>query len=330
MKDRKLTMKDTSGDFLRWLGAEGRAPWGRRMLLTALLSGAMLLGACAGNARQAPPEGAAAAETSVAELQLPEIPMSVRDPRARADYLLVHFWENLDFGDTVRSYDADFMEQNFSNFISVFPHASEAGRLEAVRNLMSRAAADSAAYMFVAEIAEKYLYEAGSPMMSEEYYRLFLDELLSSPLPGEYVAPRYAYQLAVVNKNRPGSVAAEFSFVTRGGRRMSLHEVAGGGLLVVLFYDPECEHCHEVIELLRSAPELSKVRVLAVAADGERSVWAGSAGELPAAWTVGYNPALMELYSLRLLPSLYVLDGECRVVLKDVAPDVLLSCIDAL
>lgn len=57
------------------------------------------------------------------ELPLPEVPALLTAPEERAAYVLEHFWDGMDFRDTLRSRDRLFMEQCFVNFLSLFPHA---------------------------------------------------------------------------------------------------------------------------------------------------------------------------------------------------------------
>ena len=129
---------------------------------------------------------AAVTATDTDELPLPAVPSSLREPSARASYILDHFWDAMDFADTLRSHNARFMEQAFSNFIAVFPYAGGQSCREAVGTLMRRAEADSTAYVLLADIAEKYLYETASPFFSEEHYIMFLEHLADSPVLGEY------------------------------------------------------------------------------------------------------------------------------------------------
>ncbi len=259
------------------------------------------------------------------ELPLPSIPATLRTVPARAAYVLEHFWDGLDFCDTLCSRDRAFMEQNFANFLSLFPHADTASLRPSVHRLLTRAEADTAAWQLVTEVAEKYLYEAASPMFDEGYFMLFLEEMLRSPLPDAYEKVRPAYLLEAAKKNRPGMQAADFAYVTREGGRQTLRGTRGERLLLI-FYDPDCEHCREVMEVLRTDArirrriEAGELTVLAVYVNGDRALWDRTKGSLPAEWIVGFEQGVIderELYVLPALPSLYLLDGERRVLLKD-------------
>ncbi len=80
---------------------------------------------------------------SVRELPLPTVPDSLTVPMQRADYILEHFWDAMDWSDTVLSRDTTFMEQHISNYISVVPHSSPEGARRAMHDFVGHAMADS-------------------------------------------------------------------------------------------------------------------------------------------------------------------------------------------
>lgn len=271
---------------------------------------------------------------SIHELPLPNVPDALRTPVERAAYITEHFWDAMDFRDTLRSRNTDFMEQNFSNFISVLPFAYKSAQRMAVGTLMLKAEADRAAYYQLAEIAEKYLYEPNSPMLSEELYILFLEQFVSTPLFDKYEAMRYQWQLQAVRKNRPGMVAADFSYTTREGHSTSLRKTAVNGVMLLIFYDPDCEHCKEIMSVLQHNELISqmldnkRLTVVAVHSGDSRDLWAETSSSFPANWTVGYENGEMQengQYVFRAMPTLYLLDCDKRVILKDVPVEQLME-----
>ena len=273
---------------------------------------------------------------SIPELPLPNVPTTLRTPGERANYIITHFWDAMEFGDTIRSHNRMFMEQNFSNFISVFPYAEEVVRQKAVETLLGKAETDSIGYVLLKDIAEKYLYEPDSPMMSEEFYILFLERFIKSPILGEHGALRLYRQLDAARKNRPGMTAANFSYTTREGTSTTLHQTDTNGELLLIFYDPDCEHCKEVTGELQKAKTLSeaiaagKIKVLAIYSDEDHNLWKRTAGLLPKEWTVGYDGGTLQengSYVLRTMPTLYLLDREKKVIAKDIQPAQLLNLL---
>lgn len=259
------------------------------------------------------------------ELALPAVPDTLRTVGERAGYVLRHYWDALDFGDTARCRDVAFMEQNVVNYLSLFPHADSADIAVAVASLMERAAADSATFALVAAMAEKYLYEIDSPMYDEDYYLHFLDVLTLSPRVDTAGRARYAARRAAARLNRRGTVAADFAYIDAGGHRHTLGGTVAP-MTLLLFYDPECDHCTTLLATLRDDAALGRlvaagrVTVVAVFADGVREEW--HPGALPAGWIDAIDATGVQergLYVLRSLPGVYLLDDEKRVLLNTVA-----------
>lgn len=270
------------------------------------------------------------------ELPFPEPPSSLSTPEERAAYILAHFWDELDFTDTVRSHNEEFMEQNFSNFISVFPFADEEGRIQGVKELMKRSEKDSVAHALVAETAYKYLYDPNSPMLNEDFYIPFLEEEINSSATGEVIKMRLRKQLHDVQKNRPGMVASNFSYKNRNGKTSTLYKTQSSNDLLLIFYDPDCDHCDEAIKTLLGDDALQELikegqlTVMAIYSGDNEKQWRKTYGKFPEEWIVGYESGKIdddEIYVLRATPTIFLLDRDKKVVLKDVPVATLLTLL---
>ena len=269
------------------------------------------------------------------ELPLPMIPDSLESSEKKADYALAHFWDEMDFTDTVRSHSQEFIEQNFVNFIVLFPYASEQGLQEGINKLIYKAGVDSVAFNLLAKTADLYLYEPNSPYFSEEYYLMFLNRLTKSVNLDEPIKERLNFQLKAAMKNRPGTITADFSFITYDNKKYSFHNLKEDTeQILLLFYDPDCDNCKESLKILSADKDLQqsieekKLSVIAIYAGDDKKLWKETVNEMPGTWTVGMDTGDInknDLYELRALPSLYLLDKGKNVILKDASPNQLLS-----
>ena len=227
------------------------------------------------------------------------------------------------------------MEQNFSNFISVFPYADETMRTAAVATLMQKAQANSDAYDILVDITEKYLYNFDSPIYSEDYYLLFLRNILDTSLAkNDPRSVRLKFRLDALNKNRPGMLAANFAYTTRRGAKATLRATPVSSRLLLIFYDPDCDHCKEVMgelqenQSLSAAVDSGKLQVLAIYSGDDRDLWKQTAPSLPESWTVGYESGMLQengSYVIRTLPTLYLLDANKQVLQKETSVTSLLT-----
>lgn len=300
----------------------GKTPHRRGLQIRACLVLLFLsLASCTGKKGEATTAGKAPLKEPAAELPLPAIPQSLTSPEARAAFLALHFWDAMDFADHALSLDTAFMEQNFANYLSVFPVLTQdAERREAVRTLLRKAAQDSTALAFLQDVVEKYLKDPNSPMRDEELLTVFYEEMLQIPDVPEWNRERMAWNLETARKNRPGTVAADFAYVSRTGKSGTLHGRHGGGTTLLVFYDPDCDTCKGVLDALGRMPLPRGWHVLAIDAEGDRTRWDETKALLPREWEVGFATTDLVgsgMYSLPALPTLYVLDSTGRVVLKD-------------
>lgn len=293
-----------------------------KTLLTILLLPALLVAAAQ---EKSPAQDTPAPSPAVRTLPLPDVPVSLREPKLRAAYLLEHFWDGVDFADTLLLRDTEALERHTVDFLALFPHADTSARTPAAEHLLRRAGADAEGLRTVAGMVEKYLYEPESPLFDETLYRVFLEAMLHSGLFDPYETMRYRYQAGAIDLNRPGTRAADFEYEDRRGRRHRLSEFGAERLLLVL-YDPSCDHCTEVLGELEALPELraqcasGKTAVLRIFADGTREEWRDDTATLPAGWTDGLDVTGLqerERYLPRSLPALYLLDRDKTVLWKE-------------
>ena len=263
------------------------------------------------------------------EFPYPQIPTMMTEPQQRATYLLMHYWDNVDFNDMKLVANDDFMEQGFVNYLSVLPIVDALTAERSVEAMMKRAEVNGVAYKKLVNISEKYLFEPNSPMVSDEMYIMFLNQVLKTSVLSKVEKSRFEYQHRVVMKNRVGSVATDFIYMDKDGKTGSLHQLKAEETLLV-FYDPECDNCAEIIEKLRYNRVLNskimsgKLRVLAVYAGDNRALWEQHLAKMPTNWLVGRAVSKIQplgLYVLRAMPAIYLLDKDKKVVKKEAVPE---------
>lgn len=172
-----------------------------------------------------------------------------------------------------------------------------------------------------------------SPYRDESRYIAFLDSLLGCDSLPDGLRERAEYRRRIAMLNRPGSTAADFRYFERHGEESRLHDLSSP-LTLLLFYDPECPHCNDILQWFASSEPINRaidekwLTVIAVYAEGKRDVWDKTRNDLPENWLVGYDLTGIldnELYDLPAMPTPYLLDSEKRVILKDPDPRVVVG-----
>lgn len=266
----------------------------------------------------------------------PDIPDSLRAPQDRADFLARHFWDNLNFDEIVPEEDGDFIEQNFVDYLSILPIASPEAVDEGAKILIKKAENNQNALKNLANLAEKYLFDVESPQFSDQLYEPFLNAILALNSIDEIHKLRYRAQLEAVAQNLPGSPAPDFSFVLPEGQKTSLYQIKHPDCLLVIFYDPVCEHCKEVINQIRNNPIISnqlennQLNVLAVFSGEDEDEWRQNLSIIPSGWTVGMEDGTIQddgTYIFRRMPTMYLIDNQNNVILKDPTPQTIIETL---
>lgn len=258
--------------------------------------------------------------------RLPEIPAELTDAHIRAEYLAGHYWDCLNVESLDNASDSVTLEQAFADYLTVLPLVDDSVQTSSVRTFLDKLQDNRSAYGFFMDMAAKYLYEADSPLENEEMLIPFLSYATDSIRQDDYIRMRADYLKNLVMKNRAGTKASDFTFLTRDGKSGNLWTAEAERLLVI-FYDPECTHCIETMSRIESDRLISRqvedgtLKVLAVYTEGKPEIWKQTNSALPSEWIVAYDTEGIldrEIYDLKAMPTLYLLDREKIVLEKNI------------
>ena len=265
------------------------------------------------------------------QFPFPEIPATLTEPEARKSWLLIHYWEQFDFADTTLVNNRDVTEQGFVNFIALLLDGTTPEDLtrESLENWCSGFVGQEHARQVLTQTADSYLFNSNSPFYNEALYGMYLEALLGKLPQTDAMRSAYRFKLELVKRNNVGDKATDFTYYQPDGMRRTLATTSvKNDRLLLMFYDPECESCHEVLlqmaadTALAEAVRAGKLSVLAVYTEGNDEAWRKALPDMPKGWTVGTDHEAVKtgaLYDLKAMPSLYLLDGKKTVLLKDAA-----------
>lgn len=273
----------------------------------------------------------AAAVQPQSQFPFPKIPATLTEAEARKAFLLTHYWDKFSFTDTTLVDNRDVTEQGFVNFIALLLDGTTSEELarESLKNWCKGFVGKDHARRVLTQTTDEYLYNPNSPFYNEALYGLYLETMLDVLPQTDAVRSSYQFKLELVRRNNPGDRATDFTYYLPDGTRCTLGTTpTKNDRLLLVFYDPECESCHEVLQQmaadasLAEAVQSGKLNVLAVYTEGNEEAWRKALPDMPDKWIVGTDREVVKtgvLYDLKAMPSLYLLDGQKRVLLKDAA-----------
>ncbi|RHO67081.1 DUF5106 domain-containing protein [Parabacteroides sp. AF48-14] len=303
-----------------------------------LFTGSLVLLGCRRLAVRQPEEPQAVVTKPVKPFTLPAIPITLTDPATRADYLVAHYWDSLDFADTTRLTDEQ-IEQAFADYLDVLAYASPDAANTSIGRTLDKARPVQAAFGWFTEMYEKYLYDPNSPMQNEERYRVVLEHIIADQQIEDIYKVRPAFQLEQENKNRPGNVASDFTYTLANGKKGTLHGIKADYTLL-FFYDPECPDCRHTREFLQQSEQVTnlvnsgKLKILALYPDEDIETWKAYRSAIPPTWLnacdgTAAKKIKSKLYAIRAIPSLYLLDKNKRVLLRDAVIEQIIPVLTA-
>ena len=267
--------------------------------------------------------------------QWQEIPSVITNVRDRAFYVLRNFWNDVSFKENVLHSQNTELDKKFLTFVRLLSRYPDSSlRRESVNIFVSKVEKSMEVYGYFVEQAEFYLYSPSSPIRDENLYKVVVERFLHSPCCDEMTEARLIFQKTMMSKNNVGALAVDFSYTTAEGEVCTLSEMAKGKDVILLFYSPGCRECENVEyllannDMLRECIREERVALLAVYVDGVETIWERCKDDLPDEWISATDWAMVRrnrLYDLKAIPTLYLLDGQQHVVLKDVGVETLLD-----
>ena len=297
---------------------------GRQLAMTTFL----LIGmSCSsGNAQQTTSQ----AEEPL-EFPYPEIPAMLTDTEARLAYMCEHFWDKFNFNDSTEAYRT-MGEQGLADFINL--------TLQADAGVSKRSGKALAEHLWKGTdldnylgLTEHYLFNPESPLRNDLLYAPLLKRLTELMPQTDARASKLSYMLNNVQKNQVGSIATDFTYIDRNGKTGTLHKLQANYTLLYL-YDPDCENCQMTLMHMRAQLQDPRVKVLAVYPDNDLDLWKNHRLDFKEGWIDSYSPngeiGRNQIYFIQATPSLYLLDKDKRVILKDASLNDIMNMLRVL
>lgn len=249
----------------------------------------------------------------------PDIPDSITGQQARASYMALHFWDKADFSDTI------FLKEpkTILDYIFLLQFLPSEVATESLKTTFNMLPSHSSNRQLMFFWLDRYLHDSRSPFYDDNLYLTVLDVIMASA-ENEVYTKELQSLIALVQRNRVGCTAEDFSFVCKNGHAAQLFDIETP-LLLLIFNSPDCSLCHSLENLISGNDTIQRLisnqqlKVLAICPIADYDSWISH--EYPNNWICGYdkNMAVIEqqLYEIQRFPSIYLLDCDKNVILKE-------------
>ncbi len=291
-------------------------------ITTIALIAALLTIGCGGRAKQ----GNTTAQVKAPRVFVPAlIPSTIVEPEARRLYMCEHYWDKVNLADSIFFAEIDTVQmlEAFMTWVGQYMNPNDGS---AVESFMTKAAKYPHSLRYFSMLAEKVLYDPNSPLRSDELYIPVLQAQVASEWLDKYekLSPQYNLNLAL--QNRIGHKANDFRYTIGSGKTGTLYGIKAKYTLI-FFNNPGCTMCKTIREAICASQVLSELiasgemKVLALYPDELLDEWYAYREHIPSTWINSYDKGTVirnkNLYDLKAIPALYLLDAQKRVLIKD-------------
>lgn len=279
-----------------------------------------------------------------------QVPTMITDHEEVIEFRISHYWDGFFQGgfhsgpESLLGVKTDEVEGALSTYIAMLSFVPKERGQQAMLKLFSKMEeaqmADTTSHIYtgLSEMVVRYLYDPNSPYRDEDLYLPFVKKLAESPLTSDNIRQGYAYEASMCSLNRFGTKAADFAFTDSNGKLGKLYAIHADYTLL-FFSNPGCPACKEIMEALCSPQvealvQAGRLAILSMYIDLEIEKWREYLPDYPSSWIRAYDHLYQlredQLYNVRAIPMLYLLDSEKRVLLKDAPVEKVIEYLNTI
>lgn len=249
--------------------------------------------------------------------RFPDVPDSIKQPKERAEYLACHFWDNV----ALKDYENLVSVNTFLYVVNLITPEQQD---RCLAKFLTESFTDLDLYSKIAYYLDITIGDAESDLRNDRLYLYAQKFITDSSLPLEYkIAP--AWRISLFEKNMQGAQATDLKLSDESGNEVNLLDLPKP--LIVVFASSECSRCKKELPnfVFRfNELESSNWNIAIIYVDGKKPEYT-----LPKNCYVLFDTdkSIIEddLYLIRRLPSLYLIDEDNIIIKSELTVDDLLK-----
>jgi len=217
-------------------------------------------------------------------------------------------------------------EASLKTFVLSIHTINEQQATKQLDSILNNASNDSLVFRKTISFLETPFSNPNSSYRSQSLYSKLLDAEIKSRWYNGYEKQVAAGKLKLLQQNNDGNLANDFTYITPTGDKKRMYAI-NAKFLLLYFNNPECNACKEMRQALAASSIISQkiktgeLRVLSVYTDPDEKLWLHHLNEYPPQWIQGRDDSEYlyknKIYDLRAIPTIYLLDKDKKVLLKD-------------
>lgn len=268
------------------------------------------------------------AMTVNALFEYPTAPEEINGLAAKSEWLLQHFWDQMDFKQ--KSVDQTALNHAFSVYVVPMRFASKNVADKSVADLLKKLKKNPGLLYQFTRAAEENIYSPKATVWIDEIYLQFLNTAIANKKIANSRKLRWQVQKKQIENCLVGQPMIPFNLQDRSGKEGPFSP--GNLMTVIEFGDPGCDDCRiSRLKMESNAALMQKVKsgelaVYFIVTDPESS-WVLETLDYPKSWTVAAATTADDDLDLRATPSFYVIGADGKILAKNVTVNEAISIV---
>lgn len=252
--------------------------------------------------------------------EYPIAPEELSDFTAKCDWLAENFWNPLDVKNQ-NAVDQVKLNHAFQVYATTAQYAAKDKVNAALDKLLKNIQKNPTLLVQFTKAAEETIYGPRAEVWIDELYVKILKSALASKKFPKTRRARYESQLKQLENTLVGGIPAMFEFKRANGDDARYFPMSTP--TIIIFGDPGCEDCRmaclrlETNVAFNKAVNDGKLNVLYIIPDADEG-WEKEVTGYPKTWAVGASDTVAEIYDLRDIPDIYLIDADGKIIAKHI------------
>lgn len=257
--------------------------------------------------------------------EYPVAPEELPDLESKSNFLVTNFWRSFDFNSK-----EPISQVQLNHAFKVFTVPMRWGTpkvvYDAVDEIVKKMKKNPTLLYQFTVAAEENLYGERAEVWIDDVYLKFVDALLANKKIKTSRKTRFKAQKENLDGSLKGHKLEDFSFHTPNGETKSF--APSTPLTILEFGSPSCPDCRMAKLKFDTNSDLNKLisdgklSIVFIIPDAEsEDDWQKELSSYPENWTKGAGDDLDIRFDMRLVPSIYLIDSEGKIVNKNITAD---------
>lgn len=262
--------------------------------------------------------------------EYPQAPESLTTLSQRANFVVEHFWDRCNLKSAFSSRDK--MAKAFRDYVTYMQFATKDTTITSINKLIKEVQKKPKNMLTLAQIAEETLYGDSALFWSDELYLQFTNAVIKTKKISKADKARYEHHTKILTNSLTNSTLQNFEYEIPNGEKQQFDSIKAPAI-ILFFNDIDCTDCQLAKVRLATDINLNKlidlgvIKIVSIYPGEANEEWKMEASNYPKNWIVGACNDIYDMFDMRVIPTIYQLDENHKIIAKNLNVDGILSIV---